>query len=157
MRTTSILLLISLCLASSLGFAADFVGLQQSMSPDEYKNAGLDKLSAPELAALNAWLQREMQQREAAVAAAPRVDRAGFLEVSDRTVVESRILGEFLGWSGGNRFELENGQVWVQNEAGELNGVKLTDPVVTISPGLMDVWRLKVKGYNTTVKVKRVK
>lgn len=38
------------------------------MSADEFKAAGPDKLSAQELAALNAWLQRKVAQRTAKVA-----------------------------------------------------------------------------------------
>ena len=35
------------------------------MSADEFKAAGLDKLSAQELAALNDWLQRKVGQETA--------------------------------------------------------------------------------------------
>ena len=36
--------------------------VEQQMSADEFKAAGLDKLSAQELAALNAWLQNKVVQ-----------------------------------------------------------------------------------------------
>ena len=35
--------------------------LQQQMSPTEFKAAGLDKLSAAELATLNRWLQGKVE------------------------------------------------------------------------------------------------
>jgi hypothetical protein len=35
--------------------------LQQQMSPTEFKAAGLDKLSAQELATLNRWLQGKVE------------------------------------------------------------------------------------------------
>jgi hypothetical protein len=162
MRIRSFALAISLCLASGLAGAAampaDFTGLQQNMSPQEFQNAGLNKLSPEELAALDTWLKSQMRQREAVVAAAPRPDRAGFHEDEDRTPVQSRIVGEFRGWQGGTRFHLENGQEWVQAEPGELSGIKMiTNPEVTVTPGMLGVWRFKVKGFNSTVKVRRVK
>src|SRR5437762_14252335 len=106
MRIRSFALAISLCLATGLAVAAaptEFTGLQQNMSPQEFQNAGLNKLSPDELAALDAWLKSQMRQREAVVAAEPKPDRSGFLEHEDRTPVQSRIQGEFRGWEGGTR------------------------------------------------------
>jgi hypothetical protein len=163
MRIRSFALALGLCLIGGLSFAgnvimpADFTGLQQNMTPQEFQDAGLNKLTPDELAALNAWLTSKMKQREAAVATAPRVERGGFLQPGDSGPVQSRILGEFHGWRGHTHFALENGQVWVQADDSELEGVNITDPEVTITEGLMGDWKLKVKGYNSFVKVKRVK
>ena len=163
MRIRSIALAFSLCLIGGLSFAsdvimpADFTGLEKTMTPQEFQAAGLNKLSPEELAALNAWLTGQMKQREEAVAKAPHVARGGFLETNDDAPVTSRILGEFHGWRGKTHFALENGQVWVQAEDSVLEGVNITDPEVTITQGLMGDWKLKVKGYNTFVKVKRIK
>ena len=38
-----------------------------------------------------------------------------------------------------------------------LEGVRKTDPAVTIKPGLLNVWFLRIDGYNTAAKVRRVK
>jgi len=119
MRIRSFAFALGLCLVGGLSFARDlvmppdFTGLEKNMSPQEFQKAGLNKLSAEELAALNAWLTGQMKQREAAVANAPHIDRSGFLEPGDDTPVHSRILGEFHGWRGRTHFALENGQVWV--------------------------------------------
>jgi hypothetical protein len=163
MRIRSFALAIGLCLVGGLSFAgdvimpADFTGLQKNMTPQEFQNAGLNKLTPEELAALNAWLTGQMKQREAAVAKAPRVERGGFLEPGDSGPIQSRILGEFHGWRGNTHFALENGQVWVQSEESYLEGINISDPEVTITQGILGDWKLKVKGYNTFVKVKRVK
>ena len=163
MRIRSFALAIGLCLVGGLSFAgdvimpADFTGLQQNMSPQEFHDAGLDKLSPDELAALNTWLTSKMKQREQAVAKAPRVERGGFLQPGDSGPITSRILGEFHGWRGHTHFALENGQVWIQAEDSYLEGINIQDPEVTITEGLMGDWKLKVKGYNTFVKVKRIK
>jgi hypothetical protein len=163
MRIRPFALALGLCLVGGLAFAsnlimpADFTGLQKNMTPQEFQNAGLNKLTPEELANLDAWLTSQMKQREAAVAVAPRVQRGGFLEPGDSGPVQSRILGEFHGWRGHTHFALENGQVWVQADDSELEGVNITDPEVTITEGLLGDWKLKVKGYNTFVKVKRIK
>jgi len=163
MRIRSTAFALGLCLVAGLSFAgnvimpADFTGLEKNMTPQEFQAAGLNKLTPEELAALNTWLIGQMKQRETAAAKAPRVDREGFLNSGDDSPVHSRILGEFHGWRGRTHFALENGQVWVQVEDSELEGVNITDPEVTITPGFMGSWRLKVKGYNSFVRVKRVK
>jgi hypothetical protein len=36
------------------------------------------------------------------------------VDVYETNIVESRIRGEFKGWSGTTEFELENGQIWKQ-------------------------------------------
>ena len=52
--------------------------LQQQMSPSEFKAAGLDKLSAGELATLNRWLQGKVEAAtNQAVAAAREEGRQG--------------------------------------------------------------------------------
>lgn len=163
MRIRTIALAFGLCLVGGLGVArelvmpADFTGLQKNMTPQEFQDAGLNKLTPEELATLDAWLTGQMKKREEAVAKAPRIDRGGFLEQGDDAPVVSRILGEFHGWRGKTHFALENGQVWIQAEDSQLEGINLTDPEVTITKGLMGDWKLKVKGYNTFVKVRRVK
>jgi len=163
MRIRSAALALGLCLVAGLSYAgkvimpADFTGLEKNMTPQEFQAAGLNKLTPEELAALNTWLIGKMKQREADVAKAPRVVRDGFLEPGDDGPVHSRILGEFHGWHGATHFALENGQVWQQAESGELEGVNITDPEVTITKSFMGDWMLKVKGYNSFVRVRRIK
>jgi len=65
-------------------------------------------------------------------------------------------LGEFKGWDGYTKFELENGQVWQQSSAGVLR-VKINNPTVTIKRSRMsDTYMLKVEGLNSSVRVKRI-
>ena len=63
----------------------------------------------------------------------------------------------FRGFAKGNRYTLANGQVWEQIEPARLDGVKRTDPAVTIKPGLLNSWVLRIDGYNTPAKVRRIK
>ncbi len=135
------------------------------MSSTEFKAAGLEKLSAEELTALNQWLR----ERAATVPSAA-VSSSGFAPQPDPSDqrglrnapsadgdIVSRIPGVFKGWSGGTRFVLENGQEWeALGDSGSLS-VDLVDPVVRIKKGLIGAWYLKVDGYNTTAKVRRIK
>lgn len=84
------------------------------MSPTEFDSAGLDKLSAEELAALDAWLLRytageaEMLQRS----------NEQVREAADEVRIISRLQPPFEGWDGDTVFRLENGQVWKQRQPG---------------------------------------
>jgi hypothetical protein len=71
--------------------------------------------------------------------------------------ITSRIRGTFTGWSGDTEFELANGQVWRQAQAGRLIAPDVESPAVTISRGFLGVYYLRVEGYNQRVKVERVK
>lgn len=143
--------------------------LQQQMSPAEFKAAGLDKLSPAELTALNGWLQGKV----AAVAADTReqvreqareegrqeviVKNRGFFDFGSNEPITSTLQGEFRGFGKARRFVLANGQEWEQSDDTVLSGVRKTNPEVSISPGLLGVWYLRVDGVNTRAKVRRTK
>lgn len=151
--------LFALVLGTSLpAFAAEFSSLEERMTGAEFKAAGLDKLTPEELAALNAWLQRRTAgTAPAATYVPPSDDRIGFHDPVATDGVVSRIAGEFTGWSGQTKFTLENGQVWQQAESGSMRGVSVDSPAVTINPAFMGSWLLKVEGFNTTIRVRRIK
>lgn len=176
--------------------------LKQQMTPEEFKAAGLDKLSAGELAALQRWIQQQQAPIAAAapaaspaatpeVAAAPpaagtavaagaatlsaaeverireegrvqgrnevKQETRGFFDFGSEEPIKSTLVGDFRGFAKGNKYTLANGQVWEQVEPARLEGVKKTDPAVTIKPGILNVWFLRIDGYNTAAKVRRVK
>lgn len=136
--------------------------IQQQMTPEQFRAAGLDKLSAEELASLNAWLGRtiEVETAKAASAAKKRVedDNRGFLNFGSTEPVRSSIVGEFRGFSNGRSYTLANGQVWRQTDDASLVGARLTDPVVIITPSLVgNAWYMQVGRYNTRAKVTRIK
>ena len=139
--------------------------VEQQMSADEFKAAGLDKLSAQELAALNAWLQRKVGQETAKVAETAKEEgrkevaekNRGFFDFGSAEAIQSNIVGEFKGFANGRKYTLQNGQVWEQVEPASLEGIRRTDPKVTIKPGLFNNWFMKIDGYNTAAKVRRIK
>jgi hypothetical protein len=139
--------------------ATSFSTLEERMSAAEFRSAGLEKLSAEELAALNAWLSNNGTSGSGSVAP-PREDRRGLREAptsQSRGPINTRLIGESTGWSYGTVFRLENGQVWrsVDRES-TLVGVRLTNPSVEIRQGIMGNWRLKFGDYNTSAQVERV-
>jgi hypothetical protein len=69
--------------------------------------------------------------------------------------VKSRLVGEFTGWRGNTVFQLENGQIWRQAQAGRLI-FNADAPMVTIRRGAFNSYRLSVEGVNSTVRVKRI-
>lgn len=151
---------LSLLLSAATVHAATFSTLEERMSVAQFKAAGLDKLSPEELAALNAWLQGNAAPTGTAAAsgyAPPSDSRIGFREEDVKGTVVTRLDGNFTGWSGNTEFKLENGQVWQQVEQGSVRGVSLDHPMVTIEPGLLGSWKLKVEGLNATIRVKRIK
>lgn len=147
--------------------------LQQQMTPAEFKAAGLDKLSPAELAALNGWLQGKVAAVTAGVREQVReevreeareegrqeviVKNRGFFDFGSKEPIVSTLQGEFRGFGKGRRYVLANNQEWEQTDDATLAGVRRTDPEVSISPGVMGVWYLQIKGVNTKAKVQRVK
>lgn len=146
-----------LCFAG-LCQAQQFTSVEEKMTGAEFKAAGLEKLSPEELAALNAWIQRQVAQQTArAAAASSSVESAGLRNSDYEGPVSAHIVGDFHGWEGGTTFNLDNGQVWQQDSVGELYGAKLSNPAVNITQGLFGHWYLQVEGYNSAIQVKRIK
>jgi hypothetical protein len=148
--------LVLLTLASGSAFGQQFSSLEERMSAAEFKAAGLDKLSPEELARLNAWLSREVDETAREVAASVPADQRGFRETGD---IATRIVGKFTGWNGRDgRFTLSNGQVWQSIDPNaRFGGVELDSPEVVVEQGAFGSWYLSVVGYNSRVQVKRIK
>src|SRR5947209_18063931 len=79
------------------------VSIEDLMSASEFRQAGLGKLSAQELAFLSNWLGKYATVVSAASRKADSVP-------STSTVIESHIDGDFNGWEGETIFKLDNGQ-----------------------------------------------
>jgi hypothetical protein len=82
--------------------------IQELMSPEEFKAAGLNKLSPEELQKLDAWLQgyRETTERTTE----KKVKRSFF----KWEPIVSRVDGSFGGLKGRTLIKLEDGTVWKQ-------------------------------------------
>lgn len=138
--------------------AESFSTLEEQMTGKEYKAAGLNKLSAEELKNLNNWLHSNITGRTVAAYIDPNADEdiRGFKDKGDKTPIYSSIDGEFTGWRGKTKFKLANGQIWQQIGDDEFR-VKLSSPEISIQPAMFDSWKMKVSGYNASIKVRRLK
>ncbi len=136
-----------------------FSTLEEQMTGKEFIAAGLDKLSAEELAALNDWL-RAHSVGTLTEARQSYTDTRGFessvAAALDDADVVSKLVGNFSGWDGNTVFKLENGQIWKQAEGGEFSVPELENPLVTIERGAFNAWRLSVEGYGKRIRVERI-
>lgn len=108
-----LLLTLLVAAAASTPHAAEkdrFPGVEKLMSDEEFRAAGLDKLTAAEREALNRWLIGYT------VGEAPVIrDRNPEVKKADREQrIRASITGDFDGWNGDTVFPLDNGQVWQQ-------------------------------------------
>jgi hypothetical protein len=148
-----------LALACLSAVAQDSSELRTRMGAQAFHAAGLDKLSPQELAQLEAWLATHPPvtlpaSRAASARIAARVPEAPSAG-HGRDRVESRIAGRFEGWHPGSVLTLQNGQQWRVIDSSELVVRQALDqPPVTVRPGLLGGWNLKVEGYNTQARVK---
>ncbi len=99
--------------------------IRNLMSVNQYTKSGLDKLSEKELNQLNAWLAEYTHSicgtsgaRTTANAPKTQSEASSFgkppEEVNTTNRIVSHIDGVFHGWTGNTRFQLTNGQTWVQ-------------------------------------------
>lgn len=142
--------------------------LREAVGAALFEDAGLDQLSPEQQSALVDGLAAIFEKGENPFLSPEAVkQRFGFpslfqkkvqaAEAAEPKEVTARLVGDFSGWSGRTRFELENGQVWVQIENDFFDTRKLTSPVITIEKGLLGVYYLSVEGYGSRVKVRRIK
>jgi hypothetical protein len=116
--------------------------IQQIMSPEEFKAAGLNKLSPDELARLNAWLQgyRQVTEQAAEKKATARASRTKL------DVLVSRVDGTFNGLTGRTVIRLEDGTVWKQANADDRYRSKVTDhPAAVVIHGVFG-YKMQLEG-----------
>jgi hypothetical protein len=117
--------------------------IEELMTPEEFKAAGLDKLTEDELQHLDAWLQGYRQTTEKRVSAAVTEKaneevakaKADAARTSKRGIdlEVSRVDGRFLGLTGGTIIKLEDGTVWKQaNKEDRYQGPNVDHPLVAI-------------------------
>jgi len=135
--------------------AAEFSSVEERMSQAQFHAAGLDKLSPQELKNLNDWLRGHETVTTKVVTQTG--EPVFYPKDSERTVVESRIDGAFIGWYGRTVFKLENGQEWVQTESGSFNNGKYDHPKVRVKPMMVGDWLMYVEPCGCSVRVTRTK
>src|SRR6266487_762947 len=119
------------------GWAAEEVltgSIKEMMSPEEFKAAGLNKLSSEELEKLNAWLQgyRETTEKVTEKKTEKKVASQSFFH---HEPIVSRVDGSFAGLKGRTVIKLEDGTVWKQANIDDHAGPSPID-----HPGAAVVW-----------------
>lgn len=76
-------------------------------------------------------------------------------EINQLESIKSQIDGEFRGWKKGAIIKLKNGQKW-RGISGSYGYVKLRDPAVNITRGILGSFDMKVEGVNGKGKVRRI-
>ena len=116
--------------------------IKEMMSPEEFKAAGLDKLSADELQKLDAWLQgyRQVTEQAAEKKATARAER------TKMDVLVSRVDGSFYGLTGRTVIRLEDGTVWKQANADDRFRPKKSDhPAAVVIHGVFG-YKMQIEG-----------
>jgi len=158
-------------LAATTAFAESlFPGIKAIMTPEEQRNAGIDQLTANQLAVIDTAIVRfyasnmksQISTEAAQIAEKMRqadrensfLSRFGLPDFSGDWRDQPGIKGRVLGWVGGNSFRLDNGQVW---QGAEPIPFELVNREVEIAPRPGGHYALQVEGKNTTVRVVRIK
>ncbi|TAL74691.1 MAG: hypothetical protein EPN56_02225 [Rhodanobacter sp.] len=154
--------------ALAAGHAQEAPSLAARMGAAAFHRAGLDQLSPQQLKVLEGWLaahdgelarQRPLAAEGSATVAAERASRRAAPATASkpklgRVAIRSTVAGAFRGWQPGAVLVLANGQRWrVADDSMLDTGKALDSPAVTIQPGLVGGWLLKVDGYNTAARV----
>ena len=137
----------------------------KSMSVDDFRATGLDKLTSAQIHTLDAWIsqyQRTHVTACAAVATTPSpadaaTQKTGTAQTSANGTIIAHLVGTFRGWNGGTVFKLDNGQTWEQVDDSVLTVGGIRNPEVTINRGVFDSHYLSVEGVQDEVLVRRVK
>jgi hypothetical protein len=161
------ILCLSICLPA---LAADgFSSLEEQMTGNQFRGAGLNKLTPGELEALNHWIRSHSlatldEPRAGSYATSTEAgednkgqdDKDKKAEDMERTTIKSRIKGSFTGWDGHAVFQLENGMIWEQSDKDKFFIREVKNPEVTIEPGVFKTWHLSVDGHDAECRVKRI-
>lgn len=155
------LLALVLCCFPVASQAAESV--VSKLTPEEFKAAGLHKLSAHEIAALDAALQRQTAVAPAKRTPEPSREALFGAETlpaakaaAAPSSIHTRIAGRFDGWTGKTVFTLENGQRWQQRIPDTYVAPRpLESPAVVLERGSFG-YRLVIVELRHQVPVKRI-
>lgn len=119
--------------------------IQEMMSPEEFKAAGLNKLSPDELQKLDAWLQGYRQVTEQ-TAEKKATAKAAAESHAKMDLLVSRVDGTLTGLTGRTIIRLEDGTVWKQANADDRYRPKNPDhPAAAVIHGVFG-YKMQVEG-----------
>ncbi|MDP2137392.1 MAG: hypothetical protein Q8J74_06015 [Candidatus Didemnitutus sp.] len=156
MKRTCLLLVALVCTAPSFA-AENFTG---ALTETERRETGIDGLTAAQRARLDELVERYTHgevDRGVTEAIEEKLDQESIVNPrKGQKVIETRLVGEFKGWTGGTIFRLENGQVWQQRNPEFFETSRpVTNPTVVLKKSMIGGYWLHVEGFQG-VRVKRL-
>lgn len=143
------LLLFFLCVHAAFG--ADEAGFSKGLPPEDYKAAGLDKLSDEERARLDAMVAAVIREKTAGAVAQESAAPA------KPVVMRGKIAGVLSGWSEGTVMELADGSRWQVISEGNYRAAPVRrSPEVELFPLKGGSYVMTIKTVPRRVLVKKV-
>jgi len=155
-------LLLAIAVLLSLPVSAGertWVPIEQRLSAEQMRETGLDSLSTGQLALLNRLLSEDRAADLRAAETQRTQDEAGLRQKQKRPApqpVNATVTGSSRAWTHGQTLTLDNGQRWRVVDSGVNFGKAVTDPKVTIEPGFLGSWYLRMDDGTPPIKVQRV-
>lgn len=128
--------------------------ITEVMTVEEFRSAGMSKLTPEEMKQLDGWLNRYTVRVGRVLLEKNKAPETPN-RVPEPAVIESRIDGEFEGWDGDTVFKLENGQIWQQVSYDYEYEYAYRPKVLVYKSG--SVYKMKVEGMHDEITVKRLK
>lgn len=143
-----------LFVAPLAGAKPPYVPIEQRLTAEQLRQTGLDTLSADQLRLLNELLSEDREKVAKAAVAEQAANDVGLRERTPAQPVNATVQGEVKTLGSGSTITLDNGQRWRVSEGNLYLRQKVSNPAVTIAPGFMGAWYLKIEGQS--LKVQRV-
>jgi hypothetical protein len=118
--------------------------LQEQMTPEEFKAAGLNKLTPEELARLNSWIQGNREQAVTAAVKNTRKKAAEEAERDKRSLIVSRYDGVWSGIGPGEIIQLEDGSKWKLANKDEHYQGHADHPAIAVWKAGFFGWKMRV-------------
>jgi len=153
------LLLAIAVLLSLPAFAGErtWVPIQQRLSAEQMRATGLDTLSSEQLTLLNQLLSEDRAADLRAADAQRTQDESGLRQKrTPPQAFSATVPGSSRAWTQGQTLVLDNGQRWRVVDSGVNFGRPVTDAKVTIAPGFLGAWYLRMDDGTPPIKVQRV-
>ncbi|MFT5691633.1 MAG: hypothetical protein ACI92E_000963 [Oceanicoccus sp.] len=131
--------------------ASETLDVRKLMTAYEFQQAGLDTLSDTQLGVLNQWLISYTANE------APIIQKENkAVKKAVKASIESRLVGDFVGWTGKTKFVLENGQIWQQRNSDIWRSPTIKAPNVVVRKNILGFYVLNIDGLKRSIGVKRV-
>ncbi len=151
------LILTTLLTLTALPIAAQQASLKQRMGDAQFHAAGLDTLTAPQLASLQQWIDGHGEVKVIKQTVDTRGKPLFKGKEQPRESFETTIKGELTGWHKDQVFTLSNAQQWQVTDPNAKTCRPSTDAKVRIRPSLFGLWLMYVPSCYDNVHVKRVR